>query len=155
MEISLLSVVFPISVGLLRLSLFEAFYFFLDNLSAFKVAAPLGITDAVEGGVLGEAAESGFVGLGELFQRGFAVVGEGYGSGGLLVVGTRQLADVAAEDITAGVERRGQFGSTVLDGVVGGAATGIDLVSALPFPADNGMVRTGIDTTAAVATAVG
>ena len=120
-----------------------------------EVAAPLGVADAVEGGVLGEATEGGFVGLGELFQFGFAGIGEGDGNGGLIVIGTGQLADVAAEDITAGVERRRQFGCTVLDGVVGGAATGIDLVRDLPFPADNGVVRTGIDTTAAVAAAVG
>ena len=80
------------------------------RLFGVEVAAPLGIADAVEGGVLGETAEGGFVGLGELLQRGFAVVGEGNGSGGLIVIGTGQLADVAAEDITAGVERRRQFG---------------------------------------------
>ena len=91
-----------------------------------EVAEPLGVFYAVEGGVLGSMAEGGRVSIGEGFQLGFALVGEGIAHCGGLVVGAYKLADVAAEGIAGEVYVGRQGLGTVLDGVVGGTPVGVE-----------------------------
>lgn len=119
------------------------------------IAAPLGVADAVEGRVFGEAAEGGGVGFGKGFELGFALGGEGVADGGLPVVGADELAAVAAKGIAgeADVGREG-FG-TVFDGVVGGAACGVEQGDVGVGGVGDGVVGAGVDTGVAVGAAVG
>lgn len=76
--------------------------------------------------------------------------------GGCLVVWADELAAVAPEGITGEFDVGREGISTVFDGVVGGAATGIDLgAPGRQWAGDDGLIGAGLKTAVAGATAVG
>ena len=76
--------------------------------------------------MLGGVFECGRVGVFEGFKLRFALVGEGIAHFGSLVVGTDELADVAAEGIIGEFYVVGEVVGSILNGMVGGAAVGIE-----------------------------
>ena len=75
--------------------------------------------------MFGKVSEGGFVGVRKGFELAFAFIIEMIGRGCLSVVGADGLADVASKGVAACVKVGWQGVVAVLDGVVGGASTGV------------------------------
>lgn len=125
-----------------------------DKSSAVLIPQPLGMADAVEGGVLGGVFEGGWVGDSKGFQLCFALVGEGVAHFGGLIVGTDELADVAAEGIAGEFYVVGEVVSSILNGMVRGAAVGVEQWDMGLGGLGQGLVGTCFDTCMAVAATV-